>query len=596
MTMDTHTLDLLRFDSRHGFVSPRRFVFEFIRPGSTVMRVRDLGIGAKVYSVVAFLSVVALAIGALAVDAARDMDLTGDALEVAYERVALAEHTEAKVLSAVMDSRGIYMSANDKDVAKYAAPLKLTLSEIEKLKPKWIELWGNDQKVSPLIVQLDDFVRIRTELVRLAEKEGASVARIYGDNDASRSNRKKFSDGVAALGKSAHEEARSLRASQDGKIHLTITLSIVGTLCGVLIAGAMSMFAVSQYLVKPMRGLTKTMKELAGGNLNVDVLFTDQTDEMGVMARTLEVFKATSVEKVRAEAEAKEVERRAAAEHRQILGQMADKFEAEVSCVVADVSSAAQTLQVSAQSMSAIADQVSIRSTSVAGASHQAATNVSTVAAATEELSSSVAEISRQVDESASVAKDAVKEASETNIIVSGLADAVSRIGDIVNLINDIASQTNLLALNATIEAARAGEAGKGFAVVANEVKHLATQTGKATEEIAHQIGMVQSETARASTAIHSIGRTIQRMDEISASISMSVDQQRAATDEIAQNVEQAARGTQEVSGSISDVMSAATEATSASTDVLTSAKELAKDSSKLKNAVNEFLSSVRVG
>jgi methyl-accepting chemotaxis protein len=216
------------------------------------------------------------------------------------------------------------------------------------------------------------------------------------------------------------------------------------------------------------------------------------------------------------------------------------------------------------------------------------------VATATEELSSSVAEIGRQVAQSTQIAKAAVDEAQQADAIMRSLAEAASRIGEIVSLINDIASQTNLLALNATIEAARAGEAGKGFAVVAGEVKHLATQTGKATEEISQQIGAVQAETERAAHAIRSIGETINRIDGISTAIASAVEEQGAATREIARNIEQAARGTQEVSSNISDVTHAAAQAGEAASGVLSAARVLKGDADRLDHAVGGFLGQVR--
>lgn len=273
---------------------------------------------------------------------------------------------------------------------------------------------------------------------------------------------------------------------------------------------------------------------------------------------------------------------------------MADKFEADVKGVVETVSAAATEMKSSAESLAATADHTNQQSTAVAAASEEASANVQTVASATEELSASVQEVGRNVRESSNIAEEAVAEAEKTNALVEGLAEAANKIGDVVNLINDIASQTNLLALNATIEAARAGDAGKGFAVVASEVKNLATQTAKATEEIAQQVTEMQNSTSDAVSAIGQIGGTIGKMSEIAKLVATSVEEQIGATNEIAENVSQAATGTQEVSSNIAGVQTAAAETGSAASQVLDATNELSKQSELLKGQVDAFLVEIR--
>jgi methyl-accepting chemotaxis protein len=261
-----------------------------------------------------------------------------------------------------------------------------------------------------------------------------------------------------------------------------------------------------------------------------------------------------------------------------------------VSEVVGIVASTATEMQTAAESLASTAEETSRQSQAAAAASEQASTNVQTVSAAAEEMSSSVNEIARQVAQSAQMAKDAVDEAEKSNVSVQSLAEGSQKIGEVVELISDIASQTNLLALNATIEAARAGDAGKGFAVVASEVKSLANQTAKATEQIASQIGSIQSATDEAVTAIEGIGKKIAEMDEVSTAIASAIEEQGAATGEISSNSQQAAQGTQEVSSNVAGVNQAATETGTAATQVLGAAGELAGHAEKLRGEVGKFL------
>ncbi len=273
---------------------------------------------------------------------------------------------------------------------------------------------------------------------------------------------------------------------------------------------------------------------------------------------------------------------------------MAEKFEENVKGVVESVSAASTEMQATAESMASTAEETSSQASVVAAAAEQANANVATVAAAAEELSKSIEEIGRQVVESTNISTKAVEEAQRTNETVQGLAAAAQKIGDVVDLINDIASQTNLLALNATIEAARAGEAGKGFAVVASEVKSLANQTAKATEEIASQISAMQSETADAVGAIKGIGETITQLSEIATSNAAGVEEQEAATQEIARNVQEASQGTKEVTSNIAGVTEAASNTGQAAQNVLEAAGDLSKQMESLRTDVDAFLVEVR--
>jgi methyl-accepting chemotaxis protein len=342
-------------------------------------------------------------------------------------------------------------------------------------------------------------------------------------------------------------------------------------------------------LSRPIGRLSAAMEALARNDLIVEVAGVGRGDEVGVMARMVEVFKTNAVAMAGLrEAEAAERVRKDARAAQ--LNRVTGNFEVKVGELVSVLASAATELQATAQSMSSTAEMTNQQAEAVSNGARSASTNVQMVAAAAEELSSSVTEISRQVAQSSKITGTAVDEAKRTDGVVRTLAEAAARIGDVVSLITGIAGQTNLLALNATIEAARAGDAGKGFAVVASEVKSLAAQTAKATEEISSQIGQIQASTAGAVEAIQRITSIINEVAQIAQAIAAAVEQQGAATQEIARNVQQAAMATQDVTNNIGGVSDAATATGSASNEVLAAAAELSQQAEQLSGEVRSFL------
>lgn len=370
----------------------------------------------------------------------------------------------------------------------------------------------------------------------------------------------------------------------------------------VLAAIIMAAFAASlaiawlmaRSISRPLASLRAAMGELAAGDTGREIPGLTRRDEIGEMAAAVNVFKANAVERARLETEAKEAAQRNAAQRNADMQALANDFESSVGGIVDAVSSAAVGMEAAAGTLTRTAEVTQELSGAVAAASEEATCNVQSVASAAEEMSTSVAEISQQVQDSSRIAGEAVRQAQATDARIAELSRAAARIGDVVKLITAIAEQTNLLALNATIEAARAGEAGRGFAVVASEVKALAAQTGKATEEIGTQIAGMQAATQDSVVAIKEIGATIGRISEIAATIAAAVEQQGAATQEIARHVGEAAKGTTRVAANIADVNRGAGETGTASHQVLASAQSLAGESTRLKHEVEKFLAAVR--
>jgi methyl-accepting chemotaxis protein len=373
------------------------------------------------------------------------------------------------------------------------------------------------------------------------------------------------------------------------------TLAAYGGLLALALAFAVGGFRLVQVRVsRPITAIAQVMRQVAENDVAVTVPCTERGDEIGRMAKAVLVFKDNMAEAERLRTEQAGAEQRMAAQRKADMQKLANEFQAAVGNIVDTVSTASTQLETAANTLTKTAETTQQLSTSVASASEQASANVNSVASASEELTGSVTEIGRQVGESSRIAAEAVQQARKTDARIAELSSAASRIGDVVKLITAIAEQTNLLALNATIEAARAGEAGRGFAVVAQEVKALAAQTAKATDEIGTQIDGMQSATEESVAAIKEIGSTIDRMSAIASAITDTVTQQSAAIQEISRNVQQAAIGTGEVATNISSVSRGASETGSASTQVLTSARSLSRQSNQLKTEVDKFLENVR--
>ncbi len=386
-----------------------------------------------------------------------------------------------------------------------------------------------------------------------------------------------------------HAALTDARRLSGNLLDLQIILLIVG-LCVTALVALLSVRSI----VGPVDGITRTMTVLATGDTSAEIPGGERTDEIGEMARAVVVFRDNMIQAERLRAEQTEVRKQAEQARRALMLQMAERFEASVKGIVDATSTAATELQGTSTQLAQTAEQGSHQAAVVSAAAEETCSSVQTVAAATEELSASITEITRQIHDAAGQTRKVADDAQLTDAVIGRLADTAQRIGEIVALINDIANQTNLLALNATIEAARAGDAGKGFAVVANEVKHLASQTSKATDEIGAQVKGIQQAVGEAVEAVGKIVAAVSGVNQITTTIAASAEEQAAATGEITRSVSHAAQGTQQVSNNIGGVQRASSDTGAAAGAVQSSASQLARMAGELSVAVDVFLGEVK--
>jgi methyl-accepting chemotaxis protein len=366
-----------------------------------------------------------------------------------------------------------------------------------------------------------------------------------------------------------------------------------GTAAALVLMLALS-WVLYRGLARALNSVTRTMARLAQNELDTEVADQDRRDELGAMARAVQVFKDNAIEMQRLRDEQKALDERAKAERQRLIGELAGRFETTVGTIVEGVSGAVGALQQTAATMSQVAEQTGAQSTEVATRVGEQTHSITQVAAAADQLSAAVNEVQQQAAESAKVAGESLADVERTSGTIDSLSASAQKIGEVLNLIEEIASRTNLLALNATIEAARAGESGKGFAVVASEVKSLANQTAKATEEIKGQIEAIQSSTADAVSAIRAIAGTIRRVSDISCKIASGVHEQGTATQQIAGNIQEVATTASAVAATVAELSQAARGTDEAAGDMRERTSALSTQSGRLTDEVQRFVASVR--
>lgn len=486
--------------------------------------------------------------------------------------------------SAMLPRRDMIAPVSDRMTAS-AARIKKSLEAIDKIE--------KNPKLRAATEAVLAFGDGEARLIELRRRELERDSAAAVSLKAARDIAARFGTEVSKIVTAAQDGNAVAAKRADSAISGGAALLLILTVVSIVGTASLAHFYVGRNIAGRLDALVRAMRAIAGGTLDAKIPASG-CDEIGEMAQALVVFRDNAVGIKDADVRADAERRKATDERRADMQRLAGELEASVKAVVDRLAKAASQLHTTATQMSETATTASERSNSASASAQQASGNVQTVAAASEQLSSSISEISRQVTQSAKMAGQGVESARQTNSSVEGLAEAAQKIGDVVKLINDIAGQTNLLALNATIEAARAGDAGKGFAVVASEVKSLATQTAKATEDIAAQVAAIQGATQSSVAAIKGIGGIVHEINDIASAIAAAVEEQGAATQEIARNIQQAAAGTNAVSADINDVAQAATRTGLQANDILAAAGQMSQQAELLDGEVQRLLARIR--
>ncbi len=554
-----------------------------------------LPISRKIYAIVALLVVLTLVVGGIGLYTMQRYNDKAAQMVNSSARAMLGEQTNALVLSAVSDSRGIYMSADSAAAKKFADPLLATLGKItEKVSAQKALLpAGEAGTLDALATKVQEFVTFRTELARLSQEATVAEARAYGDNDANRNNRKQLNDLIVANASATAADISKDKKQMEHMYRLALIAIGIAVVAGSIIAVTLASYVAKTGIIRPLDTIRLSMRELADGKLEVEIPGENRRDEVGAMAGTVAIFKRNALEK--REMDAAAVREQQAKELRQRrVDVLLKEFNVNASGVVSNVSAASTELSLTAEQMSNVARQTSNQSNQVATASTETSYNVQSVASAAEEMAATVREIASQVNKSTMVVHEAMARVESADRVSHELVKASESIGTITVMIENIAGQINLLALNATIESARAGEAGKGFAVVASEVKNLATQATRATEQIREQLSTVQEMSQAVASELVTVKNSVSAVNEYAATIAAAVEEQSAATNEIVQNMQTAASGVEQIHQHIGGIKASADTTTDSTHQVLDAAKMLSQQAEHLDLQVRSFLSDIQ--
>jgi methyl-accepting chemotaxis protein len=548
-----------------------------------------LSIAAKLYVIFALMAATTLALSTVAVNSSRHHAAITDTFESANNGSWNIERINGLLYAVVMEMRGIMMAPDHAGATQQAEALDVSIDQISAAMAEWEATVRNSDAAafSRLTIRISDFENLASELAQTAKQGGPQAARDWVAIIHPDELRAALTKDLDKVGQRYKEQARRLYTMLDEGIDKTALLLSLLAAFAVLLAVAGALI-ITRNVAQPISAITRVTEAVAAGEAQMAVPFADRSDEIGALARSIAVFQ-------RAMRHNEELNRtvvddaEARSRRQEQMSSEISRFAAEVEATLAELGRISDQMLAASTQLGGVADDASAKTARAASASAEASGNVRDIASAADELSASVNEIDRQVAQSNAIANKAVSEAGRTNIAVKELDEAAARIGDVVKLITDIAEQTNLLALNATIEAARAGEAGRGFAVVAGEVKALAGQTSRATEEIATQIAGMQHATTRSIDAITAIEGIIREIGEISSTIAAAVTEQGAATQEIARSVDIAAKRTVETADEV-NLVGSATEDTRASAGAVKAvADDLGSVAARIRGQVDQF-------
>src|SRR5256714_7346663 len=561
-----------------------------------MFKLPSLSIAAKLYTIFALLATATIALAIMAILNSRQNSALTDDFERAFIGAQNVERVNGLIYAVVMESRGIYMSADIPSAQRYGKLLLVFHRRIRSVVDDWRKHVGSADaaQFAEFEKRIQQFMEFRKELVRLGTEISPAKGREWGDNEANRSVRTALNKDLDKLAQIYDARSKQVYAEMEAGIQRTAWL--LGLLAIVTLALAIAGIAIIwRAVARPLADITRVTEQVAGGAAEVAVPYAQRNDEVGALARSIVVFQTAmgrNAELNRTIAE--EVKAREARNSH--IENAVETFRVSVEQSLGAVGKNAEMMRSTAQTLTGVASHAKDQTGSAAAASDDPPTNVHTAASAAEERTASIQEIARHVVQANSVVREAGATTETSAAEIEGLAAAGQRIGAVIDLIQAIAAQTNLLALNATIEAARAGDAGKGFAVVAQEVKSVANQTAKATEGIAQQVAGIQTSTKSAVEAVRHVAASMTEIEKVTTAIASAVEEQGAATQEISRNATLAAQGTKLLAGNISTVNGAIGETTRSAGAALNPAPSLSGEAQRPTNEVQSFFTTLQAG